>query len=130
MQSILLEVFADAEVIRKIAVVNERFMHADKRMRAAWMPDSALGRISLVRNPSVRLHVAKLVVFNRLFGKTNELEYQQVFRMAHHERAFFAKRRVIGFVDAVCILEDEFVFHFIFRHAAQFLLFGEQLKLF
>ncbi len=49
----LSEVLADRVVVGKVAVVDQRLVEPDKRMRPARMPNAALGGIPLMGDPDV-----------------------------------------------------------------------------
>src|SRR5437763_1174552 len=110
MQALLLQVLANAEIICEVAVMDQRFMHADERMRSTRMPDSSFGRIPLMRNPTVRVHVLKLVIFDRLFGVANQFKDEQVAGMAHDKCPFFAQGCIESTVELVGMLKNKFVF--------------------
>ena len=103
------EVLADGVVVREVAVVHQRFVHPDERVRAARMPDAALGGIALVRDPDVRVEVLELVVPNDLLGVADQLEDEQVARVREHERLLLAERGVVRVVQAIRVAIDELV---------------------
>ena len=61
----LAQVLGDPVVVGEVAVVHQRLVHADEGMRAAGMPDAALGRVALVGDPDVRRQVLQAVVARR-----------------------------------------------------------------
>ena len=79
-------------------------------MGAGGMPDSALGRISLVCNPDVGLHIFKPIILDDLFGVTYNLENHKVSCMTEDESAFLAECSVELRVEIKSVLIDEFVF--------------------
>ena len=55
-------------IVGKIAVVNQSFIQADERVCAAGMPDSSLGGITLMGNPSMGFKILQAVILGHLLG--------------------------------------------------------------
>ena len=85
-------------VVGKIAVVHERLIHTDERVRTAGVPHAALGGVALVGDPDVGFKIFELVVLDVLLGVANQLEHQLVAAMREHEGALLAQRGVQGVV--------------------------------
>ena len=108
--AVLAQVLADAEVVREIAVVHERLIHADERMRARRVPHAPLRRVTLVRDPDARGRVFEAVILHDLLGVADDLEDHQVPRVRHHEGRLLAQRRVELLVQPKAVAVDELVF--------------------
>jgi hypothetical protein len=106
----LAQIFADGMVIGEVAVVHERLIHADKRVRAAGMPHATFCGVALVGDPDVGFEIFELVVVDVLFGVADQLEHQLVAAVREHEGALFAQRGVQGVVEAERIAPHELVF--------------------
>ena len=65
-------------IVRKIAIVHQRLVEPDERVRSARVPDPPLGGVSLVGDPDVGLQVLQLVVGCGLLGIAHDLKDQQV----------------------------------------------------
>ena len=51
----LAQILAHGVVVGKIAIVHQRFVQADERVRAAGMPHAPFGRVTLVGDPNMGL---------------------------------------------------------------------------
>ena len=96
----LQQVLRDRVVVGEVAVVHQRLVQTDERVRAARMPDAALRRVALVGDPDVRAQVLQPVVLDDLLGVADDLEYHQVSPVRQHERPLLAERRVEAVVQA------------------------------
>ena len=103
------QVLADRVVVGEVAVVDQRLVQPDERVRAARVPHAALGGIALVGDPDVGLEILELVVLHVLLGVAHQLEDQQVSRVREHEGALLAQRGVEGVVEPVGVAPDELV---------------------
>ena len=72
-------------VVREITVVYKCLMQPDKGVRAAWMPDPALRRITVVADPNVGLEVLKLIVLYNVITIAYEFQNDQVLAVRHDE---------------------------------------------
>ena len=103
------QIFADGIVVCKIAVVDQRFVHAHKRMRSARMPHTPLGGIALMGNPRMRLKILELVILDILLGIADQFENQEISSVGEDEGALVAERGVVVVVEPVGIPPDEFI---------------------
>jgi hypothetical protein len=116
---VLLQVFADRMVVGEIAVVHQGLVHADEGMRAAGMPDAALGGIALVGDPSVGPEILEPVVLDDLLGIADDFQDHQL-RPWDRTKAFcFAQGGVKRLVQLEGVLVDEFVFGLARVHVLQ-----------
>ena len=69
----LFQVFTNRMIIGKISVVNQSFIQTGKWMGATRMPYTPLGRVTLVRNPSMCLKVIQLIILYNFFCITHYL---------------------------------------------------------
>ena len=79
------QVLRDRVVVREIAVVDQRLVQPDKRMRPAGMPHPAARRVALVADPDVGLLLFEPVVARHLLGVADALEDHQVAAVREDE---------------------------------------------
>ncbi len=63
-------------------------------MRAARMPDLALGRIAMVADPDMGVQVFESVIANHVITVTDHLEHDHVLAVGEDEGPFLAGRGV------------------------------------
>src|SRR6266550_5655321 len=96
-------------IIRKITIVDERFVQSDKRVCTAGMPDPALRWIAVVADPDVSLEIFQPVVLYNIISVADEFENDQVLAVRDDECFLLAQRRVVLEVETVAVLVDELV---------------------
>ncbi len=121
----LAQVLGDAMIIRKVAIVHQRLVHADKGMRAARMPDAPLGGIPLMRNPNVSRQVLQAIKGSSLLGITHDFEHQEITPVTQHKRALVAQAGIVAQVEPEGVLVNVFVFHLARGQVTQAILFGK-----
>ena len=126
---VLAQILRDAEVVGEIAIVHERFIHADEGMRPRRMPDASLGGVTLVRDPDMRLQTFEAVVPDDVLGVSHDLENHQIAGMGHDESLLVTQSCVVLLVQPEAVLVDELVFHHPRRCLGQIILLGERLEL-
>src|SRR5437667_12013056 len=114
-------------VIRKVTVVDERLVQSDKRVCSAGMPDSALGRVSVVADPDVSLEIFQPVVLYNIISIPDQFENNQVLTVRDNERFLLAQRRVVLEVEPVAVLVDELVLELAAPMPTKIVLPGEIL---
>ena len=88
-------------VIGKIAIVHQRFVHTDKRVCAAGMPDAAFGGVTLVSNPAMRLYIIEQVVLRHLLGVSDNFEYHDVAPVRQDKGLLVAQRGIEPLVELI-----------------------------
>src|SRR5438552_6482585 len=99
-------------IIRKITIVDKRLVQSDKRVCSARMPDTALGRVSVVADPDMCLKIFQPVVLYNIISVADQFENDQVLAVRDNECFLLAQRRVVLMVEPVAVLVDELVLEF------------------
>ncbi len=121
----LAQVLAHGVVVGEVAVVDQRLVQPDEGMGAARMPDPALGRVALMRDPDAGRDVLQPVVLHHLLGVAHDLEHDQVPPVAEHEGPLLAQTGVEGRVQLEGVLVDELILDRARRQLVQVVLVGE-----
>ena len=88
------QVLADRVVVGEVAVMDQRLVESHERVRPARVPHAAFGRIALMGDPDMGLHVGHPIVLDGRFGKADDLEHHQIARVGDHERPLLAQGRI------------------------------------
>ena len=107
----LLEIFGHRMVVGEVAVVDQRLVQPDERVRAAGVPHAALGGIALVGDPDVGLEIQQLVVVGHLLRVADDLQDHHIAALGEDKGPFLAQGGIISLVELVAVLGDELVFH-------------------
>ena len=105
----LCEIARDRGVVRKIAVMDESFVHADEGMGAPGVPHPSLRRIAVVADPNVRAKVLEAVGSDDVLSVADHLQDEHVLSVGEDERALLPSRGVELPVQTVGILVDDLV---------------------
>src|SRR2546422_5480484 len=114
-------------IVRKITVVDERLVQSYKRVGASGMPDTALGRVSVVAYPDESLEIFQPVVFYNIISVADQFENDQVLAVGNDECFLLAQRRVVLMVEPVAVLVDELVLELAALMPSKIVLPGEIL---
>ena len=115
-------------VIGKIAIVNERFIHTDKRMGAGRMPHFPFGGITLMGDPDVRLEIIKFIVLDDLFSVTYYFQYEKITSMGKNEGVLFSIGVIKFPVDFITVLINELVFRLSSGNTDHIVFFDEIIQ--
>ena len=107
---VLPQVLGDRIVVGEIAVVHQRFIHADEGMGAAGMPDAPFGGIPLVGDPAVGLEIVQQIILGDQLRVTHDLQDHQIPAMGQDKGLFLAQRGIELVVQTKRILVDELIF--------------------
>ena len=99
--------------------MHQRFVQADKGMRAAGMPHAPFGWVAVVANPDMRVRVFKLIILNHFVAIADHLQHQQILTVRKHKGFLLILEGVERSIQAVAILVDILIFNSLFRQIIQ-----------